>query len=183
MKVARSNRAGGAILLHHLIVIDLPANDGGAWMARALGLAREAARRGEVPVGAVVVRGEEIVGQGANERQASSDPSAHAEIVALRQAATALGRWQLDDCDMYVTLEPCAMCAGAIVLARIRRLVYGAPDPKAGACGSAIDVIGSPRLNHRVEVVGGVGAREAAEMLHAFFVARRRDGGEVAEPG
>jgi tRNA(adenine34) deaminase len=157
--------------------------DADSWMAAALDLAREAATRGDVPVGAVVVRGHEIVGRGANAREQSADPCAHAETVALRQAAARLARWQLDDCDLYVTLEPCAMCAGAVLLARIRRLIYGAADPKAGACGSALDVIGSRRTNHRVEVIGGVRAQEAADLLRLFFSSRRQTGGEVAEPG
>jgi len=142
-------------------------------MERALELAREAAERGEVPVGAVVVRGEEPVGQAANARETGGDPTGHAEIVALREAAERLGRWNLSDCDLYVTLEPCPMCAGAIVLARIRRLVYGTPDPKAGGAGSALDVIGSARLNHRVQVVAGIGAEEAAGLLRRFFADRR----------
>jgi tRNA(adenine34) deaminase len=163
--------------------IYVSANCGDEWMAVALRLAADAASRGEVPVGAVVVRGGELLGEGANASRSYVDPSAHAEIVALRQAATALGRCQLSDCDLYVTLEPCSMCAGAVVLARIRRLVYGAADPKAGACGSALDVIGSGRLNHRVEVVAGVSAREAGDLLRLFFAERRQGGGEVAEPG
>ena len=152
-------------------------------MGAALRLASEAASRSDVPVGAVVVRDGTVVATAANEREAHTDPSAHAEIVALRRAGAALGRRVLDECDLYVTLEPCAMCAGAIVLARVRRLVYGARDPKAGACGSALDVLGNARLNHRVEVVGGVGAQESAALLRAFFAARRSAGGEVAELG
>ncbi|MBM3472753.1 MAG: nucleoside deaminase [Armatimonadetes bacterium] len=152
-------------------------------MAMALGLAREAADRGEVPVGAVVVCEGEVVGQGANARETSDDPAGHAEIVALREAARKLGRWNLSDCDLYVTLEPCPMCAGAIVLARIRRLVYGAPDPKAGGAGSALDVIGSARLNHRVQVIAGIRAEESADLLRGFFADRRRTSGEVAEHG
>lgn len=154
-----------------------------AWMEMALGLAREAAARGEVPVGAVVVRGEAVVGLGANARETGGDPTGHAEIVALRDAAEKLRRWNLSDCDLYVTLEPCPMCAGAILLARIRRLVYGAPDPKAGGCGSALDVIGSARLNHRVQVVAGIKAEESADLLRGFFAERRRTSGEVAESG
>lgn len=153
------------------------------WMDLALDLAREAGLRGEVPVGAVVVQDGQVVGVGGNEREAAADPSAHAEIVALRRAAAALGRRVLDDCDLYVTLEPCAMCAGAVILARLRRLVYGAHDPKAGACGSALDVLGNARLNHRVEVVAGVGAERAATLLRDFFAARRSKCGEVAELG
>ena len=153
------------------------------WMERALELARKAAERGEVPVGAVVVRSGEVVGEGANAREIGGDPTGHAEVVALRAAARTLGRWNLADCDLYVTLEPCPMCAGAIVLARIRRLVYGAADPKAGGAGSALDVIGSARMNHRVQVVAGIGAEEAADLLRQFFADRRRTSGEVAEHG
>ncbi len=149
----------------------------------ALRLAREAASRGEVPVGAVVVRNGELVATGTNEREAQADPSAHAEMVALRRAGAALGRWVLNDCDLYVSLEPCAMCAGAVVLARVRRLIYGAGDPKAGACGSALDVLGNARLNHCVELVAGIGAQESAALLRAFFAARRSTVGEVAELG
>ncbi len=156
---------------------------GERWMARALELAREAEACGEVPVGAVVVCRDDLVGQGANVREGGGDPTGHAEIVALRAAASRLRRWNLSDCDLYVTLEPCAMCAGAILLARIRRLVYGAPDPKAGACGSALEVLGSPRSNHRVQVVAGPGAAESATLLRAFFAQRRRRDGEVAELG
>ncbi|MBM3499549.1 MAG: nucleoside deaminase [Armatimonadetes bacterium] len=152
-------------------------------MARALELAREAEAGGDVPVGAVVVRGEEIVGEGRNAREAEGDPTAHAELVALRAAAARLGRWNLGDCDLYVTLEPCAMCAGAVLLARIRRLVYGASDPKAGACGSALEVLGDRRNTHRVQVLAGMLAAECAEPLRAFFVQRRRKRGEVAELG
>jgi tRNA(adenine34) deaminase len=153
------------------------------WMGRALQLAAAAAARGEVPVAAVVVCGGQAVGSAANDRGLSPDPIGHAEIVALRAAAVAVGSALLDDCDVYVTLEPCAMCAGALVLARVRRLVYGAADPKAGACGSALDVLGNGRLNHRVEVTAGVRAAEAAELLRGFFAARRLRGGEVAELG
>jgi tRNA(adenine34) deaminase len=153
------------------------------WMGAALKLAQEAASRGDVPVGAVVVCGGEVVGTGGNAREDAADPTGHAEMAALREAAAMLGRWNLADCDLYVTLEPCAMCAGAIVLARVRRLVYGAPDPKAGGCGSALDVLGSTRLNHRVQVVAGVRAAEAAALLRAFFAQRRQTSGEVAEHG
>ena len=154
-----------------------------AWMELALGLAREAASRGDVPVGAVVVCGKQVVGAGGNAREQRADPTDHAEVVALRAAAATLGRWNLSDCDLYVTLEPCAMCAGAILVARIRRLVYGASDPKAGACGSALEVVGNARGNHRVQVLAGVSAAESAALLRAFFEARRRTSGEVAEFG
>ncbi len=142
-------------------------------MAEALGLAREAADRGEVPVGAVVVVGGRIVGRGANRTEAWQDPTAHAEILALREAARELGSWRLLGATLYVTLEPCAMCAGACVLSRIERLVYGADDPKAGMCGSLADLATDPRLNHRIDVVRGVGAREAGALLREFFRSRR----------
>lgn len=130
-----------------------------------------------------MVRGGEIVGRSANMREYPPDPTGHAEIAALRNAATRLGRWNLSDCDLYVTLEPCSMCAGAIILARIRRVIYGAADPKAGACGSALNVLGNRRLNHRPQVVAGVCAEEAAELLRSFFAAHRSMSGEVAELG
>ena len=152
-------------------------------MGVALALAREAADAGEVPVGAVVAHQGRVVGSGANTREAEADPTGHAEVVALREAARRLGTWSLTGCELYVTLEPCAMCAGAIVLARVGRLVYGAIDPKAGACGSALDVLGNRRLNHRVEVLGGVRAQECGDLLKVFFRKRRSPGGEVAEPG
>jgi tRNA(adenine34) deaminase len=142
-------------------------------MAEALDLAREAAARGDVPVGAVVVVDGRIVGRGANRTEAWQDPTAHAEILALRQAALELGSWRLLGATLYVTLEPCAMCAGACVLSRIERLVYGADDPKAGMCGSLANLVADPRLNHRVEVLGGVEARRAGEVLRGFFRSRR----------
>jgi tRNA(adenine34) deaminase len=126
-----------------------------------------------VPIGAVVVRAGEVVGKGHNERELRQDPTAHAEIIALREAATATGSWRVLDAVLYVTLEPCAMCAGAIVLARVPRVVYGASDPKAGACGSVLDVLGEPRLNHRPEVAGGLLAPECGELLSGFFASRR----------
>ncbi|MDX1493592.1 MAG: tRNA adenosine(34) deaminase TadA [Longimicrobiales bacterium] len=142
-------------------------------MELALQLAREAESVGEVPVGAVVVRDDEVVGRGFNRTITDSDPSAHAEVVAIRDAATHLGDWRLLDCTLYVTLEPCAMCAGAIVLARIPTVVYGAADPKAGMGGSLDDLLRDSRLNHRCEVVKGVGAEESSRLLKAFFRARR----------
>ncbi len=142
-------------------------------MRRALSLARRAARRGEVPVGALVVLEGTVIGQGGNRREATGDPTAHAEMVALRQAARRVGRWRLEGATMYVTLEPCAMCAGALVLARVARLVWGAADPKAGACGSLYNIVQDQRLNHRLEVVGGVLAKECGEVLRAFFRPRR----------
>ncbi|MFO7245643.1 MAG: tRNA adenosine(34) deaminase TadA [Bacillota bacterium] len=148
------------------------------YMAEALVEARFAAGKGEVPVGAVVVAGGAIVGRGHNLRETTNDPTAHAEMLALRAAARHLGTWRLEGAVMYVTLEPCAMCAGALVLARVATLVYGADDPKAGACGSVLNVVQHPRLNHRLEVIRGVGAEEAAELLRSFFAElRRRPGG------
>ena len=144
-------------------------------MRAALDEARQALTTGDVPVGAVVTGpGGDVVGRGRNAREATGDPTAHAEVIALREAAAALGRWRLDDCTLVVTLEPCAMCAGATVLARVPRLVLGAWDPKAGACGSVHDLVRDRRLNHRVEVVGGVLEDECAALLRAFFAERRR---------
>ena len=135
--------------------------------------ARRALEHDDVPVGAVLVHGGEVVGAGHNERELRQDPSAHAEMIALRAGAQALGHWRLLDTTLYVTLEPCAMCAGAIVLARVPRVVYGTTDPKAGAAGSVLDVLAEPRLNHRPEVAGGLLAAECAELLQAFFRSRR----------
>ncbi len=142
-------------------------------MRRALWLAREAAARGEVPVGAVVVRGEEILGEGANCPIARHDPTAHAEIEALRAAAARVGDYRLPGTTLYVTLEPCIMCASAIVHARVSRVVFGAWDPKAGGAGSITDVFSIPQLNHRVDVFGGVLAEECGDTLKQFFAARR----------
>jgi tRNA(adenine34) deaminase len=148
--------------------------DDARWMGAALAEAGRAITTGDVPVGALVVApGGVVVGRGWNAREATADPTAHAEILALRQASAALGRWRLDDCTLVVTLEPCPMCAGAIVLARIRRLVLGAWDPKAGACGSQWDVVRDRRLNHRVEVVGGVREDECGELIRRFFEGHR----------
>src|SRR5262245_34386427 len=144
-----------------------------AWMGEALALAHAAQSRGEVPVGAVVVRSGTIVGSGGNATVGASDPTAHAEIVALREASRAIGNYRLPDCELYVTIEPCAMCAGAIMHARISRVVFGASDPKTGACGSVIDLFGEPRLNHHATVTGGVLARECGSLLSEFFGARR----------
>jgi tRNA(adenine34) deaminase len=146
-------------------------------MAEAMRLALREARRaaGDVPVGAVVLDPSgQVVGAGRNERERTGDPTAHAEIVALRQAATRLGEWRLTGCSLVVTLEPCTMCAGAAVLARVERIVYGAIDPKAGAVGSLWDVVRDRRLNHRPEVIAGVLAEECGALLTEFF-ARRRD--------
>ncbi len=144
-----------------------------AMMREALSLAAEAGARGEVPVGAVVVSGGAILGRGLNGAISASDPTAHAEVRALREAATTLGNYRLVGCTLYVTLEPCAMCAGAIMHARIRRVVYGASDPKTGACGSIVDLFAERRLNHHAEVTAGVLAEECRDMLTAFFAARR----------
>ncbi len=143
------------------------------WMAEALALARIAQQRGEVPVGAVVVRDGIIVGRGGNAPIAHHDPTAHAEIAALREAGRALGNYRLPGCALYVTLEPCAMCAGAIMHARLSRLVFGAHDPKTGACGSVIDLFAESRLNHHTAVTDGVRADECGGLLSAFFAARR----------
>jgi tRNA(adenine34) deaminase len=145
-----------------------------AWMTEALQLARQAGARGEVPVGAVVVRDGEIIGRGANGPIAASDPTAHAEILALRDAAARAGNYRLPGCALYVTLEPCAMCAGAIMHARIELLVYGAADPKGGACGSVVDLFAQPALNHHTRVSAGLRADECGALLSEFFAARRR---------
>jgi tRNA(adenine34) deaminase len=142
-------------------------------MGEALALAREAAARGEVPVGAIVVRDNEIIGRGGNSPISISDPTAHAEIAAMREAAAALRNYRLVDCSLYATLEPCAMCAGAMLHARIARVVYGARDPKTGACGSVIDLFADPRLNHHATVIGGVRAEECGMLLSEFFAGRR----------
>jgi tRNA(adenine34) deaminase len=142
-------------------------------MRLALEEARAAGAAGDVPVGAVVVRGDELVGRAGNARERLGDPTAHAEILALRRASEALGTRHLEGCAMVVTLEPCAMCAGAIVLARIDRLVYGASDPKAGFAGSLGDLVRDGRLNHEVDVTVGVLAEECGDLLRAFFVDRR----------
>jgi tRNA(adenine34) deaminase len=145
-------------------------------MAEALRLAREAAEAGEVPVGAVALLDGRIVGRGANARERAHDPTAHAELLAIREASRALGRWRLTGVTLVVTLEPCAMCAGAMVLARIDRLVYAARDPKAGAAGSLQDLCNDPRLNHRFPVEAGLRAEEAGALLRDFFRARRSSG-------
>ncbi len=152
-------------------------------MAEALRLAREAGDAGEVPVGAVALEGGRIVGRGANRRETARDPTAHAELLAIREAARALGRWRLSGVTIVVTLEPCAMCAGAMVLARIDRLVYGASDPKAGAAGSLMDLTADPRLNHRFTVEPGLMAEACGALLREFFRARRDGGGGPAPAG
>ena len=143
-------------------------------MEAALREAHASAEADEVPVGCVIVHDGIVIGRGHNQTEALQDATAHAEIIAIGAASSALGSWRLTECTLYVTLEPCAMCAGAIVLARVRRLVYGAADPKAGACGSVLDVIHEPRLNHRVEVTAGVLAEESGGLLRAFFGRKRR---------
>ena len=142
-------------------------------MRLALEEARAASAEGDVPVGAVIVRDGEVIAQAGNAREREQDPTAHAEILALRKAARAVGSWHLEGCTLYVTLEPCAMCAGALVLARIDRLVLGATDPKAGFAGSLGDIVRDGRLNHEVEVTVGVLAEECGEVLRAFFAERR----------
>jgi tRNA(adenine34) deaminase len=145
-------------------------------MELALAEARRCLDWGDVPVGAVVARGEEVLAAQGNQRERLVDPTAHAEILALRESSERLGTWRMEGCTMYVTLEPCAMCAGALVLARVDRLVFGAPDPKAGFAGSVGDLVREPRLNHRLEVQGGVRVEEAGALLREFFGARRTGG-------
>jgi tRNA(adenine34) deaminase len=143
------------------------------FMRLALREAERALEHDDVPIGAVAVNEGEVIGVGHNERELRADPTAHAEIIALREAASRVRSWRLLDTVLYVTLEPCAMCAGAIVLGRVPRVVYGTADPKAGAAGSVLDVLAEPRLNHRPAVEGGVLAAECAGLLRAFFAARR----------
>ncbi len=143
------------------------------FMRLALREAERAIEHEDVPIGAVLVIGGEVLGAAHNERELREDPTAHAEVLAMRQAAAALGSWRLLESVLYVTLEPCAMCAGAIVLGRVPRVVYGAADPKAGAAGSVLDVLGEPRLNHRPEVSGGLLAEQCALLLTDFFATRR----------
>jgi len=142
-------------------------------MRLALREAERALEHDDVPVGCVVARDGEVIGAGPNERELRGDPTAHAEVVAIREAARATGGWRLSDAVLYVTLEPCAMCAGAVVLARIARVVWGAVDPKAGADGSVLDVLDEPRLNHRPQTAGGLLAEESAALLRGFFSTRR----------
>jgi tRNA(adenine34) deaminase len=143
------------------------------FMRLAIREAQAALDHDDVPIGAVVVHDGEVIGAGRNERELRQDPTAHAEVIALREASRALGSWRVLDAVLYVTLEPCAMCAGAIVLARVPRVVYGTADPKAGAAGSVLDVLGEPRLNHRPAVAGGLLAAECAALLTDFFGSRR----------
>jgi tRNA(adenine34) deaminase len=143
------------------------------FMRLALREAERAADHDDVPIGAVVVREGEVLAAAGNERELRADPTAHAEVLAIREAALRIGGWRIPDSVVYATLEPCAMCAGAIVLARVPRVVYGAPDPKAGAAGSVLDILGEPRFNHRPQVDGGLLADAAAALLESFFAARR----------
>jgi len=143
------------------------------YMQQAIKLAEQAADNGEVPVGAVVVCNGEIIGRGSNAPIALNDPSAHAEMLAIRDAAKTLGNYRLVDCTLYVTLEPCAMCAGVIQHARLTKLVYGASDPKTGACGSVINLMAETKLNHHTTVIGGVSAEECGHLLSTFFKQRR----------
>ncbi len=152
---------------------ELAAAEGERWMRRALELARKAADAGEVPVGAVVVLDGRVVGEGGNRMIAAEDPSAHAEMEALRAACKAVGNYRLPGAEVFVTLEPCAMCAGALVLARVARVAYSAADPKAGAAGSVLNVLRNPALNHQCEVVSGLLAEESAALLREFFQDRR----------
>jgi len=143
------------------------------WMEEALREAQRALEAGEVPIGAVVVLGGKVVGRGSNRNITDSDPTAHAEILALRQAGAQVGNHRLEDCELFATIEPCPMCAGAMVHARLKRLIYGANDPKAGAVGSVMEVLNHPKLNHRMEVRAGVLAGRSAELLQEFFRSRR----------
>jgi len=151
----------------------LPQVDHDVFMHMALQEALTASDKDEVPVGAIIVHGGRIIARAYNQREMLKDPTAHAEMIAITQAAAALNNWRLTGATMYVTLEPCAMCAGAIVLSRIDRLVYGATDPKAGACGTLFNIVQDSRLNHRVEIVSGILAAECAETLRSFFAKRR----------
>jgi tRNA(adenine34) deaminase len=168
--VARDNRR-----LHTGEAMDMPefSEADERHMRMALQLAEDAARKGDVPIGAVVARGGEVLGSAGNERELRGDPTAHAEVLALRQASGRLGGWRLLETTIYVTLEPCPMCAGAITLARVPRLVYGAADPKGGAVGSVIDLFEAPVVNHRPSVESGLLGEESADMLEDFFSSRR----------
>lgn len=162
-------RAG--FLMNESLQVSEPVDD--TWMSVALEEASLAAGCGEVPVGAVVVRGQRLLAKAHNQRETTGNPTAHAEILAITDAARRVGSWRLEGCDLYVTLEPCAMCAGALVNARVRRLVFGASDPKGGFCGSLGDIVRDPRLNHRLEVVAGVQAEQCARHLRSFFARLR----------
>jgi len=154
------------------------------WMQEALRMAEAALRAEEVPVGCIIVHEGRLIGRAHNQRETLRDPTAHAEMIAITQAAEARGSWRLDGCTLYVTLEPCAMCAGAMVLARIDRLVYGAADPKAGAVASVFRILDSPRLNHRVQVTAGIAAEACGAILSEFFRTKRNPAAEdQAETG
>jgi tRNA(adenine34) deaminase len=152
------------------------------FMQQAISQAHNAWALGEVPVGAVVVKDGEVVATGFNQPIGTHDPTAHAEIMALRAAATILGNYRLPGCELYVTLEPCAMCSGAMMHARLARVVYGAPDPKTGACGSIVNLFEQEKLNHHTEVVGGVMAEECGALLKSFFAERRRAAQRLIDP-
>lgn len=157
--------------------------DDNYWMGKALQLARKAAAIGEVPIGALIVKDERIIGRGFNQRECRNDPSAHAEMIAIRQASRKLHAWRLVGTTLYVTLEPCPMCMGAILLARVERVVFGCLDPKAGAAGSLYNLGEDPRFNHRVELAAGVRKEECSEILSSFFRQLRRDKKELRELG
>lgn len=153
------------------------------FMRLALNEATDALDEGDVPVGAVVVRGERVIGRGHNQRERLNDPTAHAEMIALTAGAASVGSWRLEDCTLYVTLEPCVMCAGAMVLARLQRVVFGAIDPKAGACGSLYRIPSDVRLNHRVDIACGVLSAECGRLLTEFFARRRASARNNEQPG
>ena len=153
------------------------------WMGLALAEAERAWRAGEVPIGAVVVKDGQLLARAHNRREAWADPTAHAELIAVRQAARIVGGWRLTGATVYVTIEPCPMCAGALLLARVERLVYGAPDPKAGAVESLVQLLNDPRFNHQVRVTAGVRAEEGAELLRCFFRQLREEAGGTARRG
>jgi tRNA(adenine34) deaminase len=159
--------------VHEVVTPDTFSPADAEMLRLALSEAERASAHDDVPIGAVVARGDEVLAAAGNERELRADPTAHAEVLALRAAAERLGGWRIPESTVYVTLEPCAMCAGAIVLSRVARVVYGATDPKAGAAGSVLDVLGEPRLNHRPRVEPGLLADESAALLEAFFAARR----------
>ena len=158
------------------VLTENPLQPHGVWMHRALEQARRAFDEDEVPVGAVVVSGDRVIAEAHNQREALKDPTAHAEMIAITQAAEALGSWRLVDCTLYVTLEPCPMCAGAIVQARIPMVIYGAADPKAGACHTLYQITSDPRLNHQTTALGGVLQEECRGILREFFDCRRAEG-------
>ncbi len=161
----------------------MPETEDEKWMQQALAEAKLALKKGEVPIGAVVVHEDKIIGRGHNQVESLKDPTAHAEIIAIGAAAGYLGSWRLSDASLYVTLEPCAMCAGALVLSRVDRLVFGTKDPKAGACGSLFNIVQDPRLNHQAEVVPHVLEHECSRILQAFFEKVRRKNLEAGRTG